>query len=99
MEVPIPYSERLGRSKLSVVKDGLRFLKSIVLTALSYNPVRILGLIGLAGVAFAAVVAALLFALRLSGVTQLGSLGIFAVFGALGVGCNRRQPFQPGRDV
>ena len=45
----------LGRSKLSVVKDGVRFLNSIVLTALSYNPVRILGLMGLAGVAFAAV--------------------------------------------
>ncbi len=86
VEVPIPYSERLGRSKLSVINDGLRFLKSIVLTALSYNPVRILGLIGLAGVAFAAVVAALLVVLRLSGVTQLGSLGIFAVFGALVLG-------------
>ena len=49
VEVPIPYSERVGRSKLSVVKDGLRFLNSIVLTALSYNPVRILGLLGLAG--------------------------------------------------
>ena len=90
VEVPIPYSERLGRSKLSVVKDGLRFLKSIVLTALSYNPVRILGLLGLAGVAFAALVASLLFVLRLSGVTQLGSLGIFAVFGALVFGRNRR---------
>jgi len=96
VEVPIPYSERLGRSKLSVVNDGLRFLKSILLTALSYNPVRILGLIGLAGVAFAAVVAALLFALRLSGVTQLGSLGIFAVFGALVFGVTGVSLFSLG---
>lgn len=46
VERPIPYSERVGRSKLSVVHDGLRFLNSILITALTYNPVRILGLIG-----------------------------------------------------
>ena len=43
VEVPIPYSERQGRSKLSVVNDGMRFAQSIVWTALSYNPVRPLG--------------------------------------------------------
>jgi glycosyltransferase involved in cell wall biosynthesis len=96
VEVPIPYSERLGRSKLSVVKDGVRFLNSIVLTALSYNPVRILGLMGLAGVAFAAIVAALLIVLRLSGVTQLGSLGIFVVFGALVLGVTGVSLFSLG---
>lgn len=96
VEVPIPYSERVGRSKLSVVKDGIRFLNSIVLTALSYNPVRILGLMGLAGVAFAAIVAALLVVLRVSGVTQLGSLGIFAVFGALVFGVTGVSLFSLG---
>jgi hypothetical protein len=96
VEVPIPYSERVGRSKLSVVKDGVRFLNSIVLTALSYNPVRILGLLGLAGVAFAVIVAALLFVLRLSGVTQLGSLGIFVVFGALVLGVTGVSLFSLG---
>ena len=45
-EVPIPYSERVGRSKLSVVHDGRIFLQSMVWTVLSYNPVRILGLLG-----------------------------------------------------
>ncbi len=48
VEVPIPYKERSGRSKLSVVRDGLRFFKSIVWTALTYNPVRIFGGVGLA---------------------------------------------------
>jgi glycosyltransferase involved in cell wall biosynthesis len=96
VEVPIPYSERLGRSKLSVVKDGVRFLNSIVLTAMSYNPVRILGLLGLAGAAFAALVAAMLVVLRLSGVTQLGSLGIFAVFGALVLGVTGVSLFSLG---
>ena len=46
VEVPITYSERVGRSKLSVVHDGYRFLNSILMTALTYNPVRIFGLIG-----------------------------------------------------
>ena len=48
-EVPIPYSERVGRSKLSVVRDGTVFLQSIVWTVMCYNPVRIFGLLGLAG--------------------------------------------------
>lgn len=47
VEMPIPYKERSGRSKLSVVRDGLRFTKSIVWTALTYNPVRIFGGLGL----------------------------------------------------
>ncbi len=46
VEIPIPYSERVGSSKLSVVKDGWIFLKSMVWTVLTYNPVRILGAIG-----------------------------------------------------
>jgi glycosyltransferase involved in cell wall biosynthesis len=48
VELPIPYKERSGRSKLSVVHDGLRFFKSIVWTALTYNPVRIFGGVGVA---------------------------------------------------
>lgn len=46
IEVPIPYLERVGRSKLSVIRDGMRFLNSILMTALTYNPARIFGLIG-----------------------------------------------------
>ena len=47
-EVPIRYRERVGRSKLNVVRDGVRYLRTIVWTALYYNPVRILGSLGLA---------------------------------------------------
>ncbi len=47
VEIPIPYKERSGRSKLHVIRDGLRFTKSIVWTALTYNPVRIFGGLGL----------------------------------------------------
>jgi glycosyltransferase involved in cell wall biosynthesis len=46
VEVPIPYKERRGRSKLSIVHDGMRFLNTILMTALTYNPTRIFGLIG-----------------------------------------------------
>ena len=82
-EIPIPYSERVGRSKLSVIHDGRVFLQSMVWTALSYNPVRILGLLGLAGMGVAGLVfLGLLFA-RLSGVTSLGPWGVIALFTAV----------------
>jgi glycosyltransferase involved in cell wall biosynthesis len=83
VEVPIPYSERVGRSKLSVVRDGSVFLQSIVWTVMTYNPVRIMGLIGLAGVAFAMLVLLGLVVARLSGVTTLGTWGIAALYWAL----------------
>lgn len=81
-EVAIPYSERVGRSKLSVVRDGTTFLQSMVWTVLNYNPVRILGLLGLVGLAVAGVVLAGLVIARLSGVRTLGPWGIAAVFSA-----------------
>lgn len=70
-EVPIPYSVRVGRSKLSVVKDGRIFLQSMVWTALTYNPVRILGMIGLVGIAIALALAAHFILGRLSGNTNI----------------------------
>jgi len=43
IEVPIRYEERAGESKLSVIRDGFRFLFTILGTAAAYNPVRLLG--------------------------------------------------------
>jgi glycosyltransferase involved in cell wall biosynthesis len=54
-EVAIPYRERVGQSKLSVVKDGVRFLRSIVWTAALYNPIGIFGTLGAAMLAVAGV--------------------------------------------
>lgn len=82
-EVAIPYSERVGRSKLSVIHDGRVFLQSMVWTALSYNPVRIFGLLGLAGMALAGLIFAILLAARLNGVTTLGPWGVTALFTAM----------------
>lgn len=79
-EVPIPYSERLGRSKLSVVRDGSVFLQSMIWTVLAYNPVRILGLLGLGGFGISLLVGLGLGIARLSGVTTLGPWGVAAVF-------------------
>jgi glycosyltransferase involved in cell wall biosynthesis len=87
-EVPIPYSERVGRSKLSVIRDGSVFLKSILWTAMSYNPVRILGMIGVSGVATAVLIGLGFVIARLSGSTEIGPWGVAALFIALfsGVG-------------
>jgi glycosyltransferase involved in cell wall biosynthesis len=80
VEVPIPYAERVGRSKLSVVRDGFRFTNAIVWTALAYNPVRILGLGSLALKGIALVIGFYLVALRLSGVVSLDAGQVYAVF-------------------
>ncbi len=82
-EVPIPYSERVGDSKLSVVKDGSVFLQSIVWTSLTYNPVRILGGIGLAGMLLALIILLGFFIMRLQGITTLGPWGVVALFVAV----------------
>ena len=82
-EFPIPYSERVGRSKLSVIHDGRIFLQSMVWTALTYNPVRILGLLGAGGLGFAALVAAWMVILRLSGVTSLSPFNVGLLFWAM----------------
>jgi glycosyltransferase involved in cell wall biosynthesis len=82
-EVPIPYSERVGRSKLSVIRDGSIFLQSMVWTVLSYNPVRVLGMIGSTGIGIAALVFLGFVIARLQGITTLGPWGVVALFLAL----------------
>jgi glycosyltransferase involved in cell wall biosynthesis len=88
VEIPIAYRERVGQSKLSVTRDGVRFLQTMVSTALAYNPVRIFGFVGLAGILAAGVILGGIVLRRLLGVTDLGPIGTFAVFTALvcGVG-------------
>lgn len=81
VEMPIPYKERSGRSKLSVVRDGLRFLKSIVWTALTYNPVRIFGGFGMGLLTIALLVAVLPLLAHLSGAST--GWGFPQLFGAL----------------
>jgi glycosyltransferase involved in cell wall biosynthesis len=82
-EVPIPYSERVGRSKLSVVHDGRIFLQSMIWTALTYNPVRILGIISMILLGMASLIGFGLIAARINGINSLGPWGVIAVFTAM----------------
>ena len=83
IEVPIDYHERVGRSKLSIVRDGSRFLATIISTSLEYNPVRILGMAGLTLLTVAAALVLGIVALRLQGTTQLGPWGVLSLFCAM----------------
>src|SRR5581483_2483871 len=90
-EVPIAYSERIGRSKLSVVRDGMRFTNTMVWTTMTYNPVRLWGALGLAMSGVAAILAIVLLLDWLTGNALLKALTPFAafallVFGVLGAG-------------
>jgi hypothetical protein len=96
VEVPITYGQRVGRSKLSVVRDGLRYARSIVWTTLGYNPVRVFGSLGLAGVAFAGLVGLGLVVMRLRGITTLGPWGVAAMFAALVAGVSGVSLFNLG---
>jgi glycosyltransferase involved in cell wall biosynthesis len=51
VEEPMPYAERIGKSKLSVARDGVRFLVSIVRAAAIYRPARPLLFAALFGLA------------------------------------------------
>jgi hypothetical protein len=83
VEVPIPYSERVGRSKLNALRDGVTFAQSIVWTALNYNPVRPLGLVGAAALGLAVLIGLGLVVVRLQGITSVGPAGAGALFAAL----------------
>jgi glycosyltransferase involved in cell wall biosynthesis len=50
VEIDMPYHERVGKSKLKVGKDGVRFLNVILRTAAVYRPFR-LAAVGIAGCA------------------------------------------------
>ena len=54
VESPIPYAERTGDSKLSVIGDGFRFLRSILSIVFAYFPLKVFGPLGLANLAAAA---------------------------------------------
>lgn len=54
VEKPIPYSERVGQSKLSVLGDGVRFLRVILGTVFAYFPLRVFGPLAVASLALAA---------------------------------------------
>lgn len=96
VEVPIPYNERVGQSKLRIGSDGLQYMRSILWTALSYNPVRVLGALGVVGIGVSLAVGVGLAVARLRGVTTLGPWGVAAVFAALVAGVTGVSLFNLG---
>ncbi len=52
-EIPMPYEERQGESKLHVLRDGIVFLQVILITALFYTPLRMFGSFALLSAGFA----------------------------------------------
>lgn len=42
MEIPMPYEERVGRSKLNVIIDGIKFLWTILRISFEYSPGRVI---------------------------------------------------------
>ncbi|MCD4737798.1 MAG: glycosyltransferase family 2 protein [Anaerolineae bacterium] len=80
VEIPMPYKEREGASKLNVVEDGMRFLGTIIWTALSYNPVRILGSIGAGLISIGLLIALILVGVRISGTSELSPWGVTGAF-------------------
>jgi polyisoprenyl-phosphate glycosyltransferase len=49
--IPIPYGERVGATKVRLVRDGLRTLQSIVQSIVYYNPVKMFLLLTIAALA------------------------------------------------
>jgi glycosyltransferase involved in cell wall biosynthesis len=47
IEIPMPYKERVGASKLRICKDGIRFLRVILEAVLFYKPLKFLSSIGI----------------------------------------------------
>jgi hypothetical protein len=86
VEIPMPYEERQGRSKLHVVEDGMRFLRTIIWTAMLYNPARILGGVGFTLFALGTLIALILVGMRLAGTTSLGPWGVTGTFAAVVLG-------------
>ncbi len=84
-EVPMPYKERIGRSKLSVIKDGLRFLFVILFSACCYSPIKtMLGASVLAGAAW--VWLAMVFGGSARAMTVFGFTGVMMVLLLVGSG-------------
>lgn len=86
-EVPMPYEERIGRSKLSVLRDGLRFLDIMVFTAVFFRARRLFGALGILLAALAAGIALVMRAADRPGTAALmAAAGLVSVVWSWGTG-------------
>jgi len=93
VEIEMAYREREGKSKLHVFKDGIGFLKAIMLIAITYKPLRILAPLGFLLITVSSLYggASLIFYLKNGFVPEdeiyrLISVMVFGVAGALLLG-------------
>jgi glycosyltransferase involved in cell wall biosynthesis len=56
IEIPMPYEERSGESKLSVWRDGVRFARAIIDGVLFFRPARLFLMAAAAALAIAAII-------------------------------------------
>jgi glycosyltransferase involved in cell wall biosynthesis len=56
VEIPMPYEERSGESKLSVWRDGVRFARAIIDGVLFFRPARLFLMAAAAALAIAAII-------------------------------------------
>ncbi len=104
VEVPVPYAARTGQSKLNSLRDGVRFLQTILEVAAHYNPLRFYGIVGLTLIVAAALAVALP---RLAaGTFGIGWLAVAAVLAWGGVSvvhygalCSNALSLIYGRDM
>src|ERR1044071_840642 len=85
IEVPIRYEEREGESKLSVIRDGLRFLFTILGTASTYNPVRLLGSLAIVAMVLAVLALIPWFSAYTSGVQDRSAYTYFVFIAMMGI--------------
>lgn len=87
-EVPMPYKERVGCSKLSVVKDGVKFLAIILFAASCYRPIAVLTSLGLLFCVFGAGLCwvASIFGAGFPTIMALGGAFVFVFLQAVFIG-------------
>ena len=84
--VPIPYHQRVGRTKVRLIRDGLRTLQYIVQAIVYYNPLKIFLLVSLACVAVSLLALGLAATARWPIGYLLSGAGLLAAFLVFGLG-------------
>lgn len=76
IEIPVPYEVRIGSSKLSILRDGIRFLRAIFAGAVCYRPEKLL----LLGFLFCLLIMVLLAAYPVEFYVQFGRLEEWMIY-------------------
>jgi polyisoprenyl-phosphate glycosyltransferase len=78
--IPIPYKNRVGKSKVRVFRDSLRTLQYIVEAILFYNPIKIFIVLCFLNLLFSLACFSMAYILNLENGFFIGAAGILATF-------------------